>query len=581
MKNKIAVIAILFFSFFACTDLNESLYSGIDRNNFYNNRTEVTAAILRVYEHGSWFYRNFDMFTLEELTADQLVITQKGGHWYDQGKFIRFHRHEWTSEEPELYGTWRGAWIGISLSNTLLDELANIDYEAIPGGLTDEDQQWHLAEMRVLRATYYYHLLNLWGTVPISEAAHGTPPDPSSRQEVYDWVTQDLKNAAQYLPSVTYREARGRLNQGAAMHLLARYYLNSEAWFGVPRYDEVEQITRDIINGVYGNFQLDDTFYGPFAYNNAETSNEIIFGFPRERAFVADTDMYNRFYHYQAPQIFASAGQPWNGMHLQPSLKPPVSGQDYTPRASHPRFMPHEHYNPDALEQYQWEPGIGTPFAHYHDDDLRKQTYNFEGEPGVGNKNFDVIEGMFLHGVIDSPITGILAMGTEEYRNHPLVHVDFVARAAEGASASAVANGEENSGVRLVKYPIYPDNFSGALNSDHVEYRLAETYYMLAESLIRQGKPGAAEYINAVKQRNFEDYGPHAYSDSDLDLVEMLAEWGREFIGEKRRRTDLIRFGKYGTEWWDKSGSAEFRQLFPYPSRVLNTNPNLEQNPGY
>jgi len=581
MKNKIAIIAIVFVSFFACTDLEPNLYSGIDRNNFYNNSTEVTAALLRVYEHGSWFYRNFDIFTLEELTADQLALTQKGGHWYNQGRFIRLHEHRWTPEEHEFYDVWRGAWIGISLTNTMLDELPEIDYDAIPGSLTTEDQQRHLAEMRVLRATYYFHLLSFFGDVPISETAYGTPPDPSSRQEVYDWVTQDLQEAAQYLPAVTYREARGRLNQGAAMHLLARYYLNSEAWFGVPRYDEVETITRDIINGSYGNFQLDEKFYGPFAYNNAETSNEIIFGFPREQEFVNDRTFYNRHYHYQAPQIFGSSGQPWNGMHLQPSLKPPVAGQDYTERSSQPRFMPHEHYNPDALEQYQWEPGIGTPYAQFHDDDLRKRTFNFEGEPGVGNKNFDVIEGMFLHGVMDSPITGELAMGTEEYRNHPLVHVDFVARASEGQSETAMSLGEENTGVRLVKYPIYPANFGGSFDNDHVEYRLSETYYMLAESLIRQGKSGAAEYINAVKQRNFEDYGPHAYSDSDLDLDEMLTEWGREFIGEKRRRTDLIRFGKYGAEWWGKSGSAEYRQLFPYPSRVLNTNPNLEQNPGY
>lgn len=582
--KKLISIPVLFVLILisSCTDLDETLYSGIDRNNFYNNRTEVTAAILRVYEHGAWFYREMHLMTLEELTADQIVISQKGGHWFDQGKFIRFHRHQWTSEEPEIYETWRGAWIGISLTNTLLDELSQLDYESIPGGLTVEDQQAHLAEMRVLRATYYYHLLSLWGTVPISESAFGTPPDPSPREEVFEWVVQDLEDAANFLPSGSYQDTRGRLNRAAAKHLLARYYLNSEVWTGESRYAEVERLTREIIEGQHGNFELDDTFYGPFVHDNAENSAEIIFGFPRERTYTGGGFLQERWYHYQAPRIFGSAGGGNNGMHLQPSHKPPVPGQDYAPNESQPVFIPHEDYNPQLLEKYDWETGIGNPYEQYHDEDLRKQGFNFSGAVGLENKNYDEVQGMFLHGLQDSPITGETAMGAEEYRNYPLVHVDFVARASEGETESTTANGEENSGVRLVKYAVYPENFEGVMNADYVEYRLAETYYMLAESLIRQNKPGAAEYVNTVKQRNFENYSSYAYTDSDLTLDEMLAEWGREFIGEKRRRTDLIRFGKFTeAEWWDKSPSEGYRELFPYPSRVLSTNPNLDQNPGY
>lgn len=581
MKKIILVLLISVVTLFSCTDLSETLYSGIDRNNFYNNRTEVTSAVLRVYEHAAWYYRNWDLFTLEELSADQIVITQKGGHWFDQGKFIRYHRHEWTSEEPEIYGAWRGAWIGVSLTNTLLDELSELDYGSISGGLTEADQQRHLAEMRVLRATYYYHLLSLWGNVPISESAFGTPPDPSSRTEVFNWVVQDIQDAADYLTSDTYKQARGRLNKGAAMHLLARFYLNSEVWTGEPRYAEVEQITRDIIDGAYGNFELDEHYYGPFVHDNGQTSDEIIFGFTRNKTYTGGGLLFDRFYHYRAPQIFDASRGGNNGVHLQPSRKPPVVGQDYTARESQPQFIPVEDYKPNTLELYDWEPGIGNPFEAYHDEDLRKQNFNFAGDVGIENKDFDAVQGMFLHGVQDSKITGLLALGSEEYRDQTLVHVDFVARASQGQSNSATSEGEENSGVRIVKYPVYPQSFDGEMNADYVEYRLAETYYMLAESLIRQGKSGAAEFVNAVKQRNFEDYTTHAYTDADLNLDEMLAEWGREFISEKRRRTDLIRFGKFNTEWWDKEPSPEFRQLYPYPSRVLSTNPNLDQNPGY
>ena len=63
----------------------------------------------------------------------------------------------------------------------------------------------------------------------------------------------------------------------------------------------------------------------------------------------------------------------------------------------------------------------------------------------------------------------------------------------------------------------------------------------------------------------------------------MLAEWGREFFAESRRRIDLIRFGKFASgSWWDKNPDANRNtEIFPIMRPILNANPNLEQNPGY
>ncbi len=50
-----------------------------------------------------------------------------------------------------------------------------------------------------------------------------------------------------------------------------------------------------------------------------------------------------------------------------------------------------------------------------------------------------------------------------------------------------------------------------------------------------------------------------------LDLKEMLDEWGREFLAESRRRTDLIRFGRFQDAWWDKKRDADTHyELFPF-----------------
>mgnify|MGYP001528301278 FL=1 len=68
-----------------------------------------------------------------------------------------------------------------------------------------------------------------------------------------------------------------------------------------------------------------------------------------------------------------------------------------------------------------------------------------------------------------------------------------------------------------------------------------------------------------------------------LDESELLAEWGREFFAESRRRVDLIRFGKFSSgTWWDKTPDANKNtEIFPIMRPILNANPNLVQNPGY
>jgi hypothetical protein len=58
---------------------------------------------------------------------------------------------------------------------------------------------------------------------------------------------------------------------------------------------------------------------------------------------------------------------------------------------------------------------------------------------------------------------------------------------------------------------------------------------------------------------------------------------GREFLCEGRRRTDLVRFGKFcsGT-WWDKQPDADnHTEIYPLHRNVLGANLNLKQNPGY
>jgi hypothetical protein len=149
-----------------------------------------------------------------------------------------------------------------------------------------------------------------------------------------------------------------------------------------------------------------------------------------------------------------------------------------------------------------------------------------------------------------------------------------------------MSEGEENTGVRLVKSPIpnLNDN-SMRWGGDLPIIRLAEVYYILAECNFRTGNLSeAANLINQVRKRNFADEkDPNPVTTANLDKYRLLDEWSIEFLGEGRRRTDLVRWKAFTSErWWDHNPSnAAHLNRFPVPNEAIAGNNNLKQNPGY
>ncbi|OJU26087.1 MAG: hypothetical protein BGN92_00160 [Sphingobacteriales bacterium 41-5] len=145
---------------------------------------------------------------------------------------------------------------------------------------------------------------------------------------------------------------------------------------------------------------------------------------------------------------------------------------------------------------------------------------------------------------------------------------------------------DDNSGLWVAKYPIYPTDDPNTMTSSYAEIRLAEVYYSLAECKFRAGdKAGAAVLLNAVRKRNYPAGSPSLYLASGVQLSEqeMLDEWGREFLLEGRRRIDLIRWGKFNTgKWWDKEpDNDDHTKIYPIGQEVISLSPQLKQNPGY
>ncbi len=133
-----------------------------------------------------------------------------------------------------------------------------------------------------------------------------------------------------------------------------------------------------------------------------------------------------------------------------------------------------------------------------------------------------------------------------------------------------------DAGARLSKYE-YEIGGTSNMSNDFVLFRYSEIIMSKAEALWRKngGDATALDLVNMVRSRA----GVSAFTSLTAD--NLLAERGRELCFEMKRRTDLIRFGKYDDAWWEKPVSEDFKKLMPIPASQIALNPNLKQNDGY
>jgi hypothetical protein len=126
------------------------------------------------------------------------------------------------------------------------------------------------------------------------------------------------------------------------------------------------------------------------------------------------------------------------------------------------------------------------------------------------------------------------------------------------------------------------------MDADFFLFRKAEAYLTYAEAQARMN--GGATNAEGAAAINDLRARAHATTKSNYALDEILDEWSREFYFEGRRRTDLIRFGKFGGNtdyiWQWKGGTYNgrnfdaYKNIFAIPASQLSTYGN-EQNPGY
>jgi hypothetical protein len=544
MKKILIALSAIIVIAGACTKLDVTPESQYIDTNFPKTAADYQALIGPIYTQLASKYA-IEYFRMQELTTDELIIPGRDGNYDDGGQYRQHHHHTYTPDHSNVKDVWEWGFGAINTCNRVLSNISNSTLAE-----TDPVRVSAIAEVKAMRGLFYFFMLDIYGNVPIVDTFPVvTLPSTKKRIEVFQFIEKDLKAVVKALPVKNANNATstyGHPTQAMVYALLAKMYLNAEVYTGVTRYPETVSMCDSVIANT--QYKLDASYAAVFAADNGPLVTETIFAIPYD-PLQLDGQQFTR--HGFMAYLWPKYGVP-NNLSISMSATPEF----------YDKFnLTGDERNGTWLigKQYNWD---GTPFT----IKLKKKDLD-ASFTGTNNDTTWQLE-----------ITKTLKMtGTKPFD----VGNDYLARCM---------------GVRSIKY--YPDKATTAgtrmSGNDMPIFRLADIYLMKAEAIYRGATATtiggelqtALVLLNKVRARV---KAPLAVSVTE-DIL--LDERGRELYWENWRRNDLIRFGKYETEYpipGDVATSGYTpgmnkdvrRRIFPIPSSERKLNVNLEQNQGY
>lgn len=514
--NKYLLLSLLVVAFTACTDLEEEVFSELTESNFPTTEAQFISALGATYTSLYPIGQHNSYYSLNGIASDELAIPHRGADWFDGGQWLRVHQHQYTDAEESVLNGWVNIYAGISNCNRVIELFEDL----VERGRVEPDvANGFIAEVKVLRAYFYYWLLDLYGNVPIIQSFSDAPQNPAnnSRQEVYDFVEQQLEENVPLLTQAKDGTTYARFNYWAGKALQTRLYLNAEVYTGTAQW----QKALDAANEVIGSnlYSLETNYFTNFDTENSG-SNENILVVPYDEAQATGFNIAQMTLHYSSQNTFGLVDQPWNGY---------CSLADF--------------YNS------------------YDDADIRK---------GVSGDNS--VRGNFHAGPQFTADGAPLTDPSAEPADPDGSAINFTPDLNE-----LEPNCLRQAGARVGKYEYGGGTARPDLNNDFVLFRYGGLLLDAAEAEKRLGNDAAAmTLVNQIRSRaGMPDF-------TSMSMDELLAERGRELFFEGTRRPDLIRHGKWGEAWNFKDAHSDDNLIiFPIPAEQIGANPNLTQNPGY
>ena len=533
---KYILAAPLMLCFSSCLD--EHPKDQLDQEAIYNNADNIYKnAVASLYNYIGSNQESEGLqgtcrgiYDYNTLTTDEAMNPIRGGDWYDGGLWENMYQHKWNANDINLYNVWKYLFKVIVISN---QSLSIIDSHQTL--LSAEQTRDFTAEVRAVRALFYYYAMDMFGRVPIvtSYDVKLEQVTQSERSEVFKFIVDELQDVAPQLADEhSNKEGNyyGRVTRPVANFLLAKLALNAEIYTDDNWTDGKRQGGKSIyfnVNGEKKNawetciwyceqlrqegYELESDYASNFAVHN-ENSKENIFTIP------LDKNLYLNEYHY----LFRS-----------------------------------RHYKHGGAYGGSSENGTCA-------------TVSTVKAFGYGTDNVD--NRFKINFYADT----VLVDGKKIYLDNgkPLVYMPLELKLNLSDSPY-----KQTAGARVGKYEVDRTAYSDGrqVDNDIVLFRYGDALLMEAEAKVRNGEDGSIE-LNAIRDRVGM---PHVEANLDNILKERLLE----LVWEGWRRQDLIRFGKY-TKAYDQRTPLEkestgFTTVFPIPQRCLDLNKKLKQNPSY
>ncbi len=556
--------ACLSLGLVSCSDfLDEENLSNVNSNEYfiqkdgYESLVNASYATLRsMWKNEPWLFNlGVDIYTRGE---SELI----GGSYGNRDVYSSELNEYATLDAQNGYVSdfYKNAYYGIQVINTAVNKGQSVS------GMSEADVNKRVAEVRFLRAYYYYLLVEQFGDVPIVTEEINTPVTEFVRtpeKDVYEFILSELNDVVKVLPAS--QEDYGRITQGAAKHLMALVYLTR----GYKSYGESGDFTQaaaiadELING--GQYQLLPSFSDVFATGN-EKNKEIIFSVQYDGSSLGG-------------QYGGNGQQNLYGFELWTKVVSGFEQSNLTYGWKKNQFMP-------------------TQFLYSLYDTQKDSRYD------------ETFKSEFYATIADNTIglkEGDLRLYFPKY-DQPLSKADSLAMMAEHPNAIIIPcdrwkqdiEGIGGSGMCPMIWKFYDPNASWPSNNtsytstkDIFLFRLADTYLLAAEAYLKAGNAEkAAERINAVRQRaalaGHEADMKITSADVDIDFI--LDERAREMAGEYNRWMDLKRTGKLIERTLKHNNlAAKINKmdshvlLRPIPQSIIDqtTGGNFSQNEGY
>lgn len=528
----------------------------VQKDGFETLVNGAYASLRTVWENEPWLFNlGVDIYTR--------------GESYDVGG--SYENRDVYSSELNEYGTldaentfvsnfYSNTYYAIQACNTAINKAASVI------GMTESTVNERLAEMRFLRAYYYFLLVEQFGDVALVTEEINTPQTEFTRtpeSEIYDFIISELSDAVNVLPAS--QSDFGRATQGAAMHLLGLVYLTR----GYKSYGQSSDFTRaaslfdEVINS--GQYQLQPTYADIYDEKN-QTNNEIIFSV-----------------QYDSKSLGGSYGgnNQCNLYGFRIERKVPTGFVTYSDEYGY-------HDNQFMPTQFLYSL-FNTSIDSRYDVNFTSSYYATNSDAATG-VNVGDLRLYFPKYDEDFTATDSLAIMAEN-PNAIIITRDYWKQDIEHMGGSGMS-------PMITKYHVSTDDPTGdsrlkKSTRDIFLFRLADTYLLAAEAYYKADDTGkAAERINAVRQRAAlpGHTADMTITASQVDIDFILDERARELAGEYNRWMDLKRTGTLiertlaHNNLAARSNSMDSHILLrPIPQSVMDqtTGGNFNQNPGY